>query len=73
MVNNAGVETRTSVRDTTEDQYDRVMNITRKSAFFIIPATQHSTRQAALAGRQPQRREDLLELARVLRVVPRQR
>jgi glucose 1-dehydrogenase len=34
MVNNAGVETRTSVLDTTEAQYDRVMDINLKSAFF---------------------------------------
>ncbi len=34
MVNNAGIETRTSVLDTTEDQYDAVMNINLKSAFF---------------------------------------
>jgi glucose 1-dehydrogenase len=34
MVNNAGVETRTSILDTTEDQYDRVMDINLKSAFF---------------------------------------
>ena len=34
MVNNAGVETRTSILDTTEDQYDRVMAINLKSAFF---------------------------------------
>ena len=34
MVNNAGVETRTSILDTTEDQYDRVMGINLKSAFF---------------------------------------
>ncbi len=34
MVNNAGIETRTSVLDTTEDQYDRVMAINLKSAFF---------------------------------------
>src|SRR5262245_10233560 len=27
MVNNAGVETRTSVLDTTEEQYDRVLRI----------------------------------------------
>ena len=30
MVNNAGVETRTSVLDTTEGQYDRVMAITQE-------------------------------------------
>jgi glucose 1-dehydrogenase len=42
MVNNAGVETRTGVLDTTEDQYDRVMAINLKSAFFgtQIAATQ---------------------------------
>jgi glucose 1-dehydrogenase len=36
MVNNAGIETRTSVLDTTEDQYDKVMAINLKSAFFGI-------------------------------------
>ena len=36
MVNNAGIETRTSVLDTTEDQYDRVMGVNLKSAFFGI-------------------------------------
>ena len=42
IVNNAGVETRTSILDTTEDQYDRVMAINLKSAFFgtQIAATQ---------------------------------
>src|SRR5271154_1439615 len=34
MVNNAGVETRTSVLDTTEAQYERVLAINLKSAFF---------------------------------------
>jgi len=34
MVNNAGIETRTSVLDTSEDQYDRVLAINLKSAFF---------------------------------------
>jgi glucose 1-dehydrogenase len=34
MVNNAGVETRTSVLDTTESQYEKVMAINLKSAFF---------------------------------------
>ena len=34
MVNNAGVETRTSLLDTTEAQYDRVLDINLKSAFF---------------------------------------
>jgi glucose 1-dehydrogenase len=36
MVNNAGVETRTSVLDTTEAQYDRVLTINLKSAFFGV-------------------------------------
>ncbi len=34
MVNNAGVETRTSILDTTEDQYDKVLSINLKGAFF---------------------------------------
>ena len=36
MVNNAGVETRTSVLDTTEEQYEKVLSINLKSAFFGI-------------------------------------
>jgi glucose 1-dehydrogenase len=42
MVNNAGVETRTSVMDTTEVQYDKVLSINLKSAFF---GTQIAARQ----------------------------
>lgn len=34
MVNNAGIETRTSVLDTTEEQYERVLEVNLKSAFF---------------------------------------
>ena len=34
MVNNAGIETRTSILNTTEDQYDKVLDINLKSAFF---------------------------------------
>ena len=34
MVNNAGVETRTSILDTTEEQYEKVLEINLKSAFF---------------------------------------
>jgi glucose 1-dehydrogenase len=34
MVNNAGIETRTSVLETTEQQYDRVLAVNLKSAFF---------------------------------------
>jgi glucose 1-dehydrogenase len=34
MVNNAGIETRTSILNTTEQQYERVLAINLKSAFF---------------------------------------
>jgi glucose 1-dehydrogenase len=34
LVNNAGMETRTSVLETTEDQYDKVLGVNLKSAFF---------------------------------------
>jgi glucose 1-dehydrogenase len=47
MVNNAGIETRTSVLDTTEAQYERVMAINLKSAFF---GTQIAARQMITQG-----------------------
>ena len=47
MVNNAGIETRTSVLDTTESQYDRVLDINLKSAFF---GTQFAARQMITQG-----------------------
>jgi len=47
MVNNAGIETRTSVLDTTEAQYDRVMAINLKSAFF---GTQIAAKQMIKQG-----------------------
>lgn len=47
MVNNAGVETRTSVLDTTEEQYEKVLNINLKSAFF---GTQLAARQMIKQG-----------------------
>jgi glucose 1-dehydrogenase len=47
MVNNAGVETRTSVLDTTEAQYDRVLSINLKSAFF---GTQIAAKQMIKQG-----------------------
>jgi len=34
MVNNAGIETRTSILDTTEEQYQKVLTVNLKSAFF---------------------------------------
>jgi glucose 1-dehydrogenase len=47
MVNNAGIETRTSVLDTTEEQYERVMSINLKSAFF---GTQLAAKQMIKQG-----------------------
>jgi len=47
MVNNAGVETRTSVLDTTEEQYDKVLSINLKSAFF---GTQVAAKQMIKQG-----------------------
>jgi glucose 1-dehydrogenase len=47
MVNNAGVETRTSILDTSEDQYEKVMNINLKSAFF---GTQVAAKQMLKQG-----------------------
>jgi glucose 1-dehydrogenase len=47
MVNNAGIETRTSVLDTTEAQYDKVMSVNLKSAFF---GTQIAARQMIKQG-----------------------
>jgi glucose 1-dehydrogenase len=47
MVNNAGVETRTSVLDTTEAQYEKVLNINLKSAFF---GTQIAAKQMIKQG-----------------------
>jgi len=47
MVNNAGIETRTSVLDTTEAQYEAVMRVNLKSAFF---ATQIVARQMIKQG-----------------------
>jgi glucose 1-dehydrogenase len=47
MVNNAGIETRTSVLDTTEDQYEKVLEINLKSAFF---GTQIAAKQMIAQG-----------------------
>ena len=47
MVNNAGIETRTSVLDTTEAQYERVLDINLKSAFF---GTQLAAKQMIAQG-----------------------
>ena len=47
MVNNAGIETRTSVLDTTEAQYERVLSVNLKSAFF---GTQLAAKQMIAQG-----------------------
>ncbi len=47
MVNNAGVETRTSVLDTTEEEYTKVLDINLKSAFF---GTQLAAKQMIAQG-----------------------
>jgi glucose 1-dehydrogenase len=47
MVNNAGVETRTSILDTTEQQYGFVMDVNLKSAFF---GTQLAAKQMLAQG-----------------------
>ena len=47
MVNNAGIETRSSVLDTTEEQYERVLSINLKSAFF---GTQLAAKQMIKQG-----------------------
>ncbi len=47
MVNNAGVETRTSVLDTTEAQYEKVLEVNLKSAFF---GTQLAAKQMIKQG-----------------------
>jgi len=47
MVNNAGMETRTSVLETTEKQYDLVLAVNLKSAFF---GTQLAAKQMIAQG-----------------------
>lgn len=47
MVNNAGIETRTSVLETTEAQYEKVLAVNLKSAFF---GTQLAARQMIRQG-----------------------
>src|SRR5215831_2384221 len=47
MVNNAGIETRTSILDTTEQQYEKVLQVNLKSAFF---GTQLAAKQMIKQG-----------------------
>ncbi len=48
LVNNAGIETRTSILDTTEADYRRVLDVNLTSAFF---GTQFAARQFIAQGR----------------------
>ena len=47
MVNNAGIETRTSILDTTPEDYDKVMNVNLRGVFF---ATQFAAKQMIAQG-----------------------
>ena len=47
LVNNAGIETRTSILDTSEADYQRVLDVNLKSAFF---GTQFAARQFIAQG-----------------------
>jgi glucose 1-dehydrogenase len=47
IVNNAGIETRSSILDTTEDQYEKVLAVNLKSAFF---GTQLAAKQMIAQG-----------------------
>src|SRR5665648_992229 len=47
LINNAGIETRTSLLDTTEADFDKVVAVNMKSAFF---GTQAAARQFILQG-----------------------
>jgi glucose 1-dehydrogenase len=47
MVNNAGIESRTSILDTTEQQYEKVLQVNLKSAFF---GTQLAAKQMIKQG-----------------------
>jgi glucose 1-dehydrogenase len=47
MVNNAGIETRTSLLETTEEQYEAVLTVNLKSAFF---GTQLAAKQMIKQG-----------------------
>jgi glucose 1-dehydrogenase len=47
MVNNAGIETRTSILDTTPEDYDKVLNVNLRGVFF---ATQYAAKQMIAQG-----------------------
>ena len=50
LINNAGIETRTSLLDTTEADFDKVMAINMKSAFFGTQAAAKQFIAKAAAG-----------------------
>ena len=47
MVNNAGIETRTSILDTTPDDFDKVINVNLRGVFF---AAQYAAKQMIAQG-----------------------
>ncbi|MEB3318296.1 MAG: glucose 1-dehydrogenase [Cyanobacteriota bacterium] len=47
MVNNAGIETRTSILDSTPEDYDKVLNVNLRSVFF---STQFAAKQMIAQG-----------------------
>jgi glucose 1-dehydrogenase len=47
MINNAGVETRTSILDTTPEDYDKVLDVNLRGVFF---ATQYAAKQMIAQG-----------------------
>ena len=47
MINNAGIETRTSILDTTPEDYDKVLDVNLRSVFF---ATQFAAKQMIVQG-----------------------
>jgi glucose 1-dehydrogenase len=51
LVNNAGVEERSDFWDTTEEQYDKVMSVNLRGAFFLTQAFVRRLRDAKKPGR----------------------
>lgn len=51
LVNNAGIELKADFLDTTEDDYDRVMDVNLKGAFFTAQAFARALRGSGRLGR----------------------
>jgi glucose 1-dehydrogenase len=51
LVNNAGIEVRSDFCDTTEEQYDKVMSVNLRGAFFLTQAFVRRLRDAKKPGR----------------------